>query len=175
MKTLLSLALVLFLNGCGAAPEAPVTPVEPQKLSPTPTPSVTPTPTPLGPAISFTYFSITESYSTLDQNGFVATGHCAVYLSNTYCWDDGIKMSITALPSTYHSFTFFNYGDGVPCSGSCTVDGLASPTIITSQVTATEIHHILTTGILTTTRCNAQSDGSLICPTFTLPSSAVAL
>ncbi len=119
-KCLLFLGLVL--GGCGQqAQTVGSTP------TPTPTPialaTATPTPTPV-PTVQI---AVHQEAVALYIGGPQGIGYCAVYLGNTYCWDDGL----------HNAFLFFGAQNGLnSCNGACTSDTFATPRLVTANVQA---------------------------------------
>lgn len=122
---------------------APVTPdptvIDPV-VDPTPTPAATPAPS--AQATTVTVYSVTQTMAP--QGSFPSwkitfTGSCTVYLTKTYCWDDGIKtLHIPGIPSSTYTFWSVGHAAGVlnstTCHGACDSDTMTQPTEVTVEV-----------------------------------------
>jgi hypothetical protein len=180
-KFLTAILVTLVISACGHQPGAP-------SISSTPdtAPSVTPAPlvttntpvTPVTPTTAvFTYYSRTQTVAPfLSESGnkYTATGNCGVYNGTPYCWDDGVKTTLSAFTGTKH-WSYFNISvsGGVVTStfGTLVADFMvASPTRVDGPVGAMlavgAYNAVVNSGTPTDVTCNILSNGNLDCGSF---------
>jgi hypothetical protein len=193
LLALISLSMTACNDGGGAsavpaaaAPNviAPVTPV-PSVIDPTPTPS----PTPSAQSASVTVYSITQTKAPLQpypSKTITVTGSCLVYLTKTYCFDDGLK-TISAGPGfnpanwTTYGYTFWGVGqaggmaNSQTCWGGCVTDSMSQPTEVTVDQSNLMQTQEIETGVTmsdvfssgTAAQVNCTDDGTTLdCGTF---------
>lgn len=180
---LITILVLVLDSGCGKAPSsatattlaaAPVT-------LPSPTPSASPSPAPSPTPIALTYYSKPKTVAPIGgwpTKTYTATGSCVVYLSSTYCWDDGLKslswtdiMSGTSYGPYVNTYWGMNKNGAsyTSCSNSCTQDLMSGPTFISTglaaNIPAASITAVLTTGTAKAVTCTL-SGNSLDCVDF---------
>lgn len=155
MKTLIMAIAALSLSGCldsgggSSAPSAvPSLADTTQPVAPTPDPSAVVQPITTQPVVAapvvdtgaptnFTYYSRTliSNPQNLVTKQFSNTGYCGVYLSKTYCWDDGIH-TILAWNGWPEDATYTYWGLRIKatdvttysiCYGGCVSDWMKTP------------------------------------------------
>lgn len=193
MKALLVLSLTMTLCACGSGgsgggsdtPSRVV--VNPNGGSPaiatptpSPTPVATPSPTPV-PTVSVTYYTKVHT-ATISTGGqtypFTVAGHCAVYETNTYCWDSGVVDP--ASNGDYLSFWGF-----CTISGSVSTCGNGTDPMNQPRIWDNTLHNLVTqfgddpgsvmsTGLSSTVTC-AVSGTITNCGIFSIDTSQVPL
>jgi hypothetical protein len=134
--------------------------------------------------IALTYYSKTMTEAPVSgwiYKTYTATGSCVIYLSKTYCWDDGMKtIDFTANQFHYGPYTYTYWGMGLkstgspwgPCYGGCEADLLAQPTIMTNPIlialpNPSGVTEMFFQGTSTQVTCT-ESNGLLNCGDFTI-------
>lgn len=148
MKTVIQLSILTTLAACQVPTTATKTDVnatipseqtknaEPESTivapTPAPVPQITGGVTNPVAAPETTTLSYYKKSKTVTPNGhihsYTATGFCMVYKGDTFCWDDGVKVSDA------HGYTYFGISASGLCSGTCTSSGLTTPTLVTTQI-----------------------------------------
>lgn len=189
--TILALAL-LTLQACdssgggGSASVAPSVPTAQAPSQQNPALATTSGPAPASvqsnvQTIDVTYFSLAKTETSGNGEFFKSpitmTGFCMVYLSKTYCWDDGLKTvpSYTQNNNTYAALSFTYWGLGGPnvgpCSGGCASDPLTAPThvgvVLSANIQASSINEVFNLGTSTQVTCT-EAGSVLDCGTFKL-------
>ena len=157
------------------APPVTADPVAVVDPTPSPTPGPSPSPTPV--AVTLSVYSVTKTMAPQSNYSFIKvtfTGSCAIYLTKTYCWDDGIKTVMYFGSPFYYSFWGVGAANGVAnsttCWGSCVNDTMAQPTEVTAdqavlmQVfeyeTGVTVSNVFSTGVQSQVDC--QETGSTL-------------
>lgn len=130
---------------------------------------------------SLTYYKISKTVAPVNgwiTKTYTATGACVVYLTKTYCWDDGMKtLQWVSNNHTYGPYTYTYFGmqgsaaSWGPCSGGCTSDLLPAPRVISAtlenNIGSAVINNVFTNGVATNVTCTEQS-GQLNCIDFVI-------
>ncbi len=130
-------------------------------------------PDPVTPStVSLTYYTLSKTEAPV--NGWptkmiTTVASCVIYLTQTYCWDDGLKsMTWVSQGHTYGPYTYTywdNEGNG-PCTGGCTQDNYAEPTLATG-LTPSEVNKVFNLGVAHPVECD-ETDTGLTCGDFDL-------
>lgn len=191
-KHILCIVALLILSACNGGSEAPLTNEEPLTVQPQtqilePAPIVTPSPTPSASpaAIVLQVRSRTETrypQHLWPTKGYTATGSCVVYLSETYCFDDGMKTP--TIPGSTLKYSFWNIDAfGAPTGGGMMADGMTSPRVISPSLTANiatalgvadKVGTVLLFGTPSMVSC-VDDHGTLDCGSFSIDTLQVAL
>lgn len=174
------LLVLLVLAACGkelALPEAPAAPVDPSTTVVEATPS--PTPAPSDPVVSLSVYSLTGAVAASGGVTLSGTGSCAVYLTRTFCWDDGTKV----FAGDTRGYQYFGIEAG-PAScpnffGACDDDPFSTPTepssdTISKMPANRRPFGVLSSGAETVVDCT-EHGGVLTCPTFMIDTTRGAL
>lgn len=187
---LILVLMIAIIASCKVGPASPtsadpvsvkdpaVAPTEPINPIATPTPIPTPTATPGPHIVDITVYALARTEAPV--NGwptkiYTAIGYCTQYLSQVYCWDDGLKTLIWVFNNfTYGPYTYSYWGaytGGFHCHGGCPDDAMTAPIALdisyVTNLTQTAINLVLSTGIATTMTCT-EINGNLNCGSFTL-------
>ena len=131
---------------------------------------------PGGPVTSsLTYYSLSKTVAPIGgwpAKTYTAKGSCVVYLTKTYCWDDGIKSVVIPASGTF-TYTYFSAGmsSGVyqHCSGGCLQDYMLVPKFISAalemNLTFNQINQVFTSGVAHPVECS-EENGILNCVDF---------
>lgn len=209
-----TISILVCLSGCGGAIAVPNdAPAETETaqvnpgVSPTPVTTANPIPAPANlvlpvvdaasPSnIALTYYTVTNSVAPVTgfpSKTIAMKGSCVVYLTKTYCWDNGVQeidTTVSHLTSQFY-YTFFSIGSVNQsfgeCYGGCHYDLMSQPTYVDTRVTNTinqsvNVDHeaqatpatVLSTGVATSVNC-AAANGVLNCTDFAIDTNQVAL
>ena len=130
---------------------------------------------------SLTYYKLSKTVAPINgwiTKTYTATGSCVVYLTKTYCWDDGMKtLQWSANNHTYGPYTYTYFGmqgnatTWGPCNGACTSDLMPAPRVISAalqnNIGAGVINNVFTNGQAINVNCTEQS-GQLNCIDFVI-------
>lgn len=185
-KMMMAVFCTLMITACGAGGGAA------DKAASTgggSTPALTPPTTPVtggvDPVLVVYSKTVTKSITSGGVNYSVPmTGFCAVYNSNTYCWDDGWHRPIASLGYDYWGFilsgsTILQGSEGM---AAATDPLLNTPTMVTTAFVnqlpgnvinpdgseTTMVSTLLATGTQSQVNCTDDGISTLTCPTFTL-------
>lgn len=180
------IALTLLLVGCkegggggSAKIAAPVDAIEnPVEIEP-----VTP-PVEASNTVEITYYKVTETRSPINGwplKTYTATGYCAEFNDEIYCWDDGLKTipSWTMSGFTYgpYRYTFWSVHHNANeefrhCNGGCNNGPLKdSPVDIRftqNLISVADAANVLTGGVPVTVTCQTTEDDLVDCGDFVL-------
>jgi predicted small lipoprotein YifL len=179
IKSLTALIMVLVLSACeipkAVTDAAPVDSSNPTvKTDPVQQPKVETPVDPEAPVpvkVSLTYFSLSKTVAPV--NGWVtktytATGSCVIYLTQTYCFDDGIK-TLTWVSNNFtygpYTYTYWQNGNNQPCNGGCLVDTFATPVV--GGLVQTEVNKVFNLGVSHAVECD-ETDSKLDCGDFVI-------
>lgn len=187
-------ACLAGIAGCGQAPlglTLDVTTTEsgsPRATTATsgptlPDPANDPSLDPGATIIPLTYYTLSATRAPVNgwsTRTYTATGHCVVYLTKTYCWDDGKKtLTWTSNNFTYgpYYYSYWNMSqpnvgtwgltDGTLQTDLMPVPRLVTPTFITRLGGAAPINTMLSSGVPTQVSCT-ETNGILDCVDFTI-------
>lgn len=174
--------MALTLSACQQAVEAPATlradTAGPAAEAPADSGSDQSQPT----TVQLTYFRRVKSDAPISgwiTHTYTAVGSCVVYLTKTYCWDDGLQtlQSWSANSNHYGPFAYTYFGLGGtpsaygPCAGGCSSDLLSSPrhigVTLAANIPAQEITDIFNLGTPVAVTCT-ETDDALSCGDFTI-------
>jgi len=183
METLLLVACFL-ITGCGSSTPPNLSPDTPTTNNTTTTATIPAVPVTQDTSekINLTYYSKTETriaQAILPSKTYTSTGYCLIYLGETYCWDDGIKVwqftqnNFTFGPDYYSFFNMGekNNGDYEPTGGGMTKDFMSSPIKIASNgnfrlnMLSATVDDVLK-GTRNFISCTESENGNLDCGTF---------
>lgn len=176
------IATVLFcLTGCGQAPQGLATDLEAKpgiEAASDPAPGVSPLPIGV-PTVSVTVYTHTRTEAPVNgwvNKTYAATGYCAVYADETYCWDDGVK----TLDWTFNNFrygpytyTYWNMSRETAgfshSGGALQADLMPVPRLVNTTLALNlepgQLDEMVTVGTQTTVQC-VDADHLLTCPNF---------
>lgn len=156
--------------------ETPTEAIPADLLAPVADPNATVIATP-----SLTYYKLSKTVAPVNgwiTKTYTATGSCVVYLTKTYCWDDGVKtLQWTSNNITYGPYTYTYFGMGGtasnwgPCSGNCGSDLMPAPRVISAtlqnNIGAAVINNVFTNGAAVNVSCT-ETAGQLNCVDFVI-------
>lgn len=130
---------------------------------------------------SLTYYKLSKTVAPVNgwiTKTYTATGSCVVYLTKTYCWDDGVKtLQWTSNNNTYGPYTYTYFGmkgnasSWGLCNGVCTSDLMPLPRVISTtlqnNIGAAVINNVFTNGVAVPVTCT-ETDGQLNCIDFVI-------
>lgn len=183
MKNLYITFCIIFLSACSgggqSASPASVGGFTPAVIKPIAPPEAVVS-VPEENKVSVIYYSVTKTVAPISgwpTKALTYTGSCMIYLSKTYCWDDGVK----TIPSwrsnnyTYEAESFDFWGvagtDSTwgPCSGGCLGNLMVQPREIASSlalnISAEQVKEVFNLGTSNEVSC-VESDAGLDCGTF---------
>lgn len=163
-------------GGVAAKIDSPTEAVPSDLLAPVADPNATVIATP-----SLTYYKLSKTVAPVNgwiTKKYTATGSCVVYLTKTYCWDDGVKtLQWTSNNVTYGPFTYTYFGmQGTaaswgPCNGNCGSDLMPAPRVISAtlenNIGAAVINNVFTNGAAVNVNCT-ETSGQLNCVDFVI-------
>lgn len=139
------------------------------------TPTV-PTPTPTA-TIQLTYYALTMTEAPVNgwpTRTYTATGSCVVYLTKTYCWDDGIKTLHWVYNNSEYGPYRYTYwrrtASNGSCHGGCTTDLFLTPRFISVTLNNTlsaNISAVFSSGVAKTVSC-VESSTTVSCGDFVI-------
>lgn len=142
-------------------------------------------------SVTLSVFSNSKTVAPINGWGgktYTAIGYCTVYLSDTYCWDDGMKtLQWTANSFTYgpYTYSYFNVnlranGTLGSSNGGMYSDAITVPTIVNVHLTNlinagdSAVADVLA-GTSGNVDCTKESNGNLTCPGFVVDVNQVGL
>lgn len=193
MKHLFVLAMLMPLTviGCGSSggTAAQAKSADPAVITPAPVTSAPVAPvTGTDPILVVYSNSITKSVTTGGVTSSVTmNGSCAVYLGNTYCWDDGWHRANTSSAFAYWGLVLINGtitqgNEGIAGAGDATDALFNTPVKVTASFInllpgnviepdgseQTMVTLMFANGTPAQIHCTADAQSNLTCPTFTL-------
>ena len=169
-STILMLTSLVALTACGQAPSALSQIVQAKAGSPAPqasgvAPQASPMPSAAASPFPLTYFAATAILAPQAEwptKTYTAVGYCIIYLSKTYCWDDG--MHKTTIPNFDGQYSYFNMNwDGrmyALANGGMESDFMTEPKIIAGGVAINIkpgiVNLVLTTGTAHEVLCSIE-------------------
>lgn len=183
-QAILILLSLLGLAGCGASGGADSKIASQIPVVTTPTTGGTTTTT-LPSSIPLTYYQASQTRTNVGgtTKSFTAIGSCVIYLSNTYCWDNGMQSVTQSGITLTYNFWGVTYNGSIysNCYGGCVADVLTAPTLVDTHVTnlmatyALETpSQVLSTGTAHSVTCSLNGT-TLNCVDFTIDLSQIAL
>lgn len=200
MRIIMSALLGLMLTGCesgggsSGAASAPASDGTAVPITPPAAPVASQGSQSSAVAVQVTYHSLTRTTAPVQgwqSKTITMTGSCLVYLTKTYCWDDGVKtLQWSSNNSFYGPFTYTYWGlnqngQGMGiCFGGCPSDLMSAPRLISNAVgtnitqssldTGNTVNDVFNLGVSHQLQCS-EDNGVLDCGTFSVSLAQVAL
>lgn len=183
-KLIVYTALVLSTAACAPGGGGSSTAPEARIAEPIPADLFAPVVPPDAPVLatpSLTYYRLSKTVAPINgwaTKTYTATGYCVVYLTNTYCWDDGVKTLQWSSNNNHYgpyTYTYFgmqgNASNWGPCSGACGADLMPAPRIISAtlenNIGTVNIQNVFTHGTAVPVSCT-ETNGVLNCIDFVI-------